>query len=433
MLGILKKLFPSKKEKDVRDLWPLVDQVNEKYETLHQISDDELRGKTAEFKKQILSYTEEVRTNIEQLRHEAEESNDIEHKDELYIEIDRLEKVYFEQLEEVMMDLLPEAFAVIKETARRLTENHQLTVTANDYDRELAETRKHIEIKGSQATYKNEWDAAGAHIKWNMIHYDVQIMGGVVIHKGQIAEMATGEGKTLVATLPVYLNALSGQGVHVVTVNTYLAQRDAEWNAPIFQFHGLTVDCIDNHEPNSEERRKAYTADITYGTNNEFGFDYLRDNMTTHPEFLVQRKHFFTIIDEVDSVLIDEARTPLIISGPVSRKDQAKDMEEYIRLKPRIERLVREQNKLVSQYLQEARKALQKDDTKSAGLPMFRAFRGMPKHNKLIEMLSEQGNKSLMLKTEAFFLQDNAKNMTEADEPLFFTSDQKNNLVELTD
>lgn len=432
-MKFLNKLFPSKKEKDIKDLLPIADEVNEIYETLHDLSDDELRGKTATFKQQIKDYTAEVVGNMEALKKEAEGTPDIHDKDRIYIEIDRLKKVHFEQLDEVMLDLMPEAFAVMKETARRLTENKELRVTANDYDRELAEKKANIVINGDQAIYKNTWDAAGIKIDWNMIHYDVQIMGGAVLHKGKIAEMATGEGKTLVATFPVYLNALAGQGVHLVTVNNYLAKRDSEWNAPLFQFHGLTVDCIDNHQPNSEERRKAYLADITYGTNNEFGFDYLRDNMTTHPEFLVQQKHFYAIIDEIDSVLIDEARTPLIISGPVSKKDQTKGMEEYLRLKPRIERLVREQKKLITEYLKEVRIALEKGDTKAVGVPLFRAFRGLPKNDKLIEILSEQGTKSLMLKSEAYFMQDNSKKMPEADEPLFFTIDQKNNQVELTD
>jgi preprotein translocase subunit SecA len=432
-MKFLNKLFPSKKEKDVKDLLPIADEVNEIYETLHDLTDDELRGKTLTFKQQIKDYTAEVRSNIDALKKEAQGTLDVNDKDKIYIEIDRLEKVHFEQLDEVMLDLMPEAFAVIKETARRLTENKELRVTANEYDRELAEKRPHIAIEGDQAIYKSKWEAAGATIDWNMIHYNVQIMGGAVLHKGKIAEMATGEGKTLVATFPVYLNALAGQGVHVVTVNNYLAKRDSEWNAPLFQFHGLTVDCIDKHQPNSEDRRQAYHADITYGTNNEFGFDYLRDNMTTHPEFLVQQKHFYAIIDEIDSVLIDEARTPLIISGPVSKKDQTKDMEEYIRLKPRIERLFREQKKLVNGYLREVRQALDKGDTKAAGVPLFRAFRGLPKNDKLIEILSEQGVKSLMLKTEAYYMQDNSKKMHEADEPLYFTIDQKNNQVELTD
>lgn len=432
-MKFLNKLFPSKKEKDVKDLLPIADEVNEIYETLHDLTDDELRGKTLTFKEQIRDYTAEVRGNIDALKKEAQDTLDVNDKDKIYIEIDRLEKVHFEQLDEAMLELMPEAFAVIKETARRLTENKELRVTANDYDRELAEKRPHIVIDGDQAVYKSKWEAAGATIDWNMIHYNVQIMGGAVLHKGKIAEMATGEGKTLVATFPVYLNALAGQGVHVVTVNNYLAKRDSEWNAPLFQFHGLTVDCIDKHQPNSEDRRQAYHADITYGTNNEFGFDYLRDNMTTHPEFLVQQKHFYAIIDEIDSVLIDEARTPLIISGPVSKKDQTKDMEEYIRLKPRIERLFREQKKLVNGYLREVRQALDKGDTKAAGVPLFRAFRGLPKNDKLIEILSEQGVKSLMLKTEAYYMQDNSKKMHEADEPLYFTIDQKNNQVELTD
>ncbi len=432
-MKFLNKLFPSKKEKDIKDLLPIAEQVNEIFESLRDISDDELRGRTATFKQQIKDYTAEIRGNIDALKEEAKTTLDIHEKDTIYIEIDRLEKVFFEQLDEIMLDLMPEAFATMKETARRLSENGGLRVKANDYDRELAEKRPHIVIEGDQAFYKNSWTAAGAKIEWNMVHYNVQIMGGAVLHQGKIAEMATGEGKTLVATFPVYLNALAGQGVHLVTVNNYLAKRDSEWNAPLFQFHGLTVDCIDSHQPNSEERRAAYGADITYGTNNEFGFDYLRDNMTTHPEFLVQKKHFYAIIDEIDSVLIDEARTPLIISGPVSRKDQAKDMEEYIRLKPRIERLVREQEKLVNSYLKEAREAFDKGDNKTAGVPLFRAFRGLPKNNKLIELLSEQGVKAQMLKTEAFYMQDNSKKMPEADEPLFFTIDQKNNQVELTD
>lgn len=433
MLNIIKKIFPSKKDKDIKDLQPIVDAVNEAYERFHDLSDDELRGKTAEFKEQIKIYTTDIRTEIENIKKEAETTTDIDAKDQLYIELDKLKKQHFEQLDEIMRDLAPEAFAVIKETARRLTENGGLRVVANDYDRELAETKPHIQIEGDSAFYKNEWEAAGAKIKWSMIHYDVQIMGGFVLHSGRIAEMATGEGKTLVATFPVYLNALAGMGVHVVTVNNYLARRDAEWNAPIFQFHGLVVDCIDLHQPNSEERRKAYNADITYGTNNEFGFDYLRDNMTTHPEFLVQQEHFYAIIDEIDSVLIDEARTPLIISGPTDRDDE-QDSKLYYELKPRISRLVNEQKKLVNGYLIEAKKYFGVEGKRDeVGLNLFRAFRGLPKDNKLIEYLSEQGTTTTMRRTEAFYLQDNAKNMWQADEPLFFTIDQKNNQVELTD
>ncbi|MDB4285999.1 preprotein translocase subunit SecA [bacterium] len=433
MLGFIKKIFPSKKEKDVRDLEPIAALVNEEYKKLRDISDDELRGLTTEFKGRIKAYTSEIDKEIETRIDTAEnELSDISAKEKIYEEIDQLKKKRNEAFEEIMDELLPEAFAVVKETARRLTEHKELVVTANDYDKELAETRPHIVIEGDTATYKNEWDAAGAKINWNMIHYDVQIMGGAVLHKGKIAEMATGEGKTLVATFPVYLNAITGMGVHLVTVNNYLARRDAEWNAPIFQFHGLTVDCIDLHEPNTEERRKAYGADITYGTNNEFGFDYLRDNMTTHPEYLVQRPHFFSIIDEIDSVLIDEARTPLIISGPVPRGDK----HEYNELKPRIEKLVREQRKLITQYLTDAKKQIQKEERASqeeAGLNIFRAFRGLPKYDKLIEFLSEQGVTNRMRKTEGFYLQDNSKQLHLADEPLYFTIDQKNNQVELTD
>ncbi len=332
-----------------------------------------------------------------------------------------------------MEELVPEAFSVVKETARRLTENGQLQVTATDWDRELAKTKDHITLEGDQAIWANTWVAADAEVNWFMIHYDVQLMGGTVLHSGKIAEMATGEGKTLVATLPVFLNALTGMGVHLVTVNSYLARRDCEWNAPLFQFHGLSVDCIDLHQPNTDERRKAYRADITYGTNNEFGFDYLRDNMTTNPEFLVQRPHYFAIIDEIDSVLIDEARTPLIISGPVPRGDK----HEYNELKPRIERLVKRQRQLINQYLSEAKKKIEAGneglEEGEGGLDLFRAYRGLPKSGALIKYLSEPGMKSLLNKVEAFYLQDNQKNMPLADEPLYFTIDEKNNLIEMTD
>jgi preprotein translocase subunit SecA len=429
MKDFINKLFPSKKERDLKALWPTVKEINAEYEKLHDISDDELRGKTAEFKQRIKDYTAEISQEIEEAREKAENTTDVHEKEEGFKLVDELTKELYVQIDEILEELRTEAFAVVKETARRLTENGTLTVKANDYDRELAETREHIEIKGDQAIWKSSWQAADATIDWHMIHYDVQLIGGTVLHQGKIAEMATGEGKTLVATLPVYLNALSGLGVHLVTVNSYLARRDAEWNAPIFQFHGLKVDCIDLHEPNSDERRAAYQADITYGTNNEFGFDYLRDNMTTHPEFLVQRKHFFTIIDEVDSVLIDEARTPLIISGPVPRGD----IHEYNELKPRIERLVRKQRSLVNQYLADAKRALEKGDTDNGGVALFRAYRGLPKNSALIKYLSETGVKAQLNKTEAYFMQDNNKNMHVADEPLFFTIDEKNRQVELTD
>ncbi|MDW3651629.1 MAG: preprotein translocase subunit SecA [Bacteroidia bacterium] len=433
MKSFIQKLFPSKKDKDVKALEPYVDSVAEEYEKLYNISDDELRGKTREFQDRINEYTAEIRDEIKELEKEAAEIEEITAKDEIFNQVDELNKELYTQIDEVLEELIPEAFAVVKETARRLSENGQLKVEANEYDKELAQDKPHIVIEGDQAIWKNSWLAADAEINWNMVHYDVQLMGGAVLHSGKIAEMATGEGKTLVATLPVYLNAITGLGVHVVTVNNYLARRDAQWNAPIFQFHGLRVDCIDQHQPNSDERRKAYKADITYGTNNEFGFDYLRDNMTTHPEFLVQGKHFYAIIDEIDSVLIDEARTPLIISGPVPRGDQ----HEYNELKPRIERLVREQKKLVNKYLADAKKKIEEGDSGSeegnGGLDLFRAYRGLPKNNPLIKFLSEPGSRAILNKVEGFYMQDNSKHMHVADDPLYFTIDEKNNQIEMTD
>lgn len=430
MFNFLKNIFPSKKERDVKQMAPMVARINDAYALLRNISDDDLRDKTAEFKQRISAHTQDIRNLIEETRQKAATESSIDQKDRLFKEVDELKKSLYIQLDEAMEELLPEAFAVVKETARRLTQNGELRVKANDYDRELAATRDHIIIDGDTAVWKGSWLAADARIDWNMVHYDVQLMGGSVLHQGKIAEMATGEGKTLVATLPVYLNALTGMGVHLVTVNNYLARRDAEWNAPLFQFHGLTVDCIDLHEPNSDDRRKAYRADITYGTNNEFGFDYLRDNMTTHPEFLVQRNHFYAIIDEVDSVLVDEARTPLIISGPVPRGDK----QEYNDLKPRIERVVKKQRALVNQYLADAKKKIESgNENDEGGLALFRAYRGLPKSGALIKFLSESGMRGVLAKTEGFYMQDNSKNMYIADDPLYFTIDEKNNQIEMTD
>lgn len=429
MKNFLKKLFPDKKDKDLQELTPIVKQVNEEYEALRSISDNELRDKSAGFREYLKEYTQDILTEIKDLEDQASAAADVHDKEALFEKIDELQKKHFEQLDEAMREIMPEAFAVVKETARRLTENGKLTVTATDWDKVMAEKYSHVQISGDEVTWGNTWSAADAEIAWNMIHYDVQLIGGSVLHLGKIAEMATGEGKTLVATLPVYLNALTGMGVHVVTVNNYLAKRDAQWNAPLFEFHGLKVDCIDLHQPNSDERRAAYQADITYGTNNEFGFDYLRDNMTTHPEFLVQRRHYFAIIDEVDSVLVDEARTPLIISGPVPRGDK----QEYGELKPRIERLVKKQRQLTSKYLTDAKKMIAEGNEKDAGLPLFRAFRGLPKNSALIKYLSETGVRALMQKTEGYYMQDNSKKMHEADEPLYFTIDEKNNTIEMTD
>ena len=432
MLKFIQKLFGDKKAKDLKELQPYAGKINAEFDKLQNISDDELRGKTAEFKGRIASYLQEIITRIDQSREEAENIKDVSKKEDLFTKVEKLEKERDEKLEEALEKLLPEAFAVVKETARRLTVNKQLKVTAQDFDKEIAQRKSNVTIDGDWAIWSNKWLAAGAEIEWSMIHYDVQLIGGVVLHTGKIAEMATGEGKTLVATLPIYLNAISGYGVHLVTVNNYLARRDAEWNAPIFEFHGLTVDCIDNHDPNTDSRRAAYNADITYGTNNEFGFDYLRDNMTTNAKRLVQRKHHYAIIDEIDSVLIDEARTPLIISGPVPQGDK----HEFYDFKPRIEKLIKAQRKLVTELIALAKKNLYSSDAKladEAATALFRAFRGLPKHKPLIKYLSETGVKQVMQAKEGFFMQDKGKNMHIADDAMYFVIDEKNNQIELTD
>lgn len=434
----LQKVFGDKSTKDMKKVQPLVDQANAVFATLSGISNEELRSRSQAIKSAIAEHISEDEAKIESLKDEADAAgHDIERKEAIYLEVDALTKRIDEQIEVVLLEQLPEAFAIVKETARRFKENEVLTVTAEDFDRDLAANSEHVSIEGDKALWQNSWIAGGAPVTWDMVHYDVQLIGGIVLHEGKIAEMQTGEGKTLVATLPVFLNALAGKGVHVVTVNDYLAKRDAEWMAPIFQFHGLTVDVIDKHRPNSPERRKAYLADITYGTNNEFGFDYLRDNMTSDPDSLVQRKHHFAIVDEVDSVLIDDARTPLIISGPTPRGD----LHEFNELKPKVQKLVSAQRQLVNTYLTDAKKRLKglddgdasKDDVKEGGLALFRAYRGLPKHKALIKFLSEPGMKQQLLKTEGYYLQDNGKEMPKADEPLFFTIDEKNNSIELTE
>lgn len=432
MLKLLAKLFGDKKEKDIKELRPYVDKINAEYTKLPQLSDDALRAKTLVLRERIQEHLKDIVAEIAAKRKQAESTLDIAASEKMYEEADKLVKKRNEQLEAFLDKILPEAFAIVKETSRRLSQNKELRVTATAWDHKIAMRKPNVIIEGDTAIWKNKWLAAGGEIEWNMVHYDVQLMGGVVLHKGKIAEMATGEGKTLVATLPVFLNALTGFGLHLVTVNDYLARRDCEWNAPLFEFHGISVDCIDFHEPNSDARRAAYLADITYGTNNEFGFDYLRDNMTTHPEYLVQREHHFAIVDEIDSVLIDEARTPLIISGPVPRGDE----QEFHILKPRVERLMREQQRLVTQCITEAKKNLlstDKEAAKEAGLKLFRAYKGLPKNGALIKYLSESGVKSEMLKTEAFYMQDKSKNMFIVDDELFFTIDEKNSQVELTD
>jgi preprotein translocase subunit SecA len=444
MIGdILKKIFGDKSAKDKKQYWPYVEQATAALEAVKALSDDDLRDKTNEFKTIVLQEKQALEHELSELRLKAEDLNTpIEEKEELFEQVERLEKRIDEQIEESLLKILPEAFAVMKETAFRWANNGKLVVEVQDFDRELAAKKDGITIDGNQAIWHNEWTAAGTKIQWNMVHYDVQLMGGAVLHKGNIAEMQTGEGKTLVATLPVYLNALAGKGVHIVTVNDYLAKRDSEWMGPLYQFHGLSVDCIDKHRPNSLERRNAYLADITFGTNNEFGFDYLRDNMAGHVDDLVQRKHHFAIVDEVDSVLIDDARTPLIISGPTPKGDE----HEFHELKPRIEKVVNAQKQYVQQCLNDAKKMLNaainnppedKNEAKrlleEGGIALLRAHRGLPKNRALIKFLSEPGIKVHLQKTENFYMQEQGKHMKKIDVELFFVIDEKNNTIELTD
>jgi preprotein translocase subunit SecA len=434
MIGFISKLFGgNKSEKDIKSIMPQVEKTNQFVAAFSTISNDALRAKTVEFKQRIKDHLREMDESIAGLGKQAEELpfSDISGKDALYVEMDDLKKKRDDLIEEVLETILPEAFAVVKETARRFKENTKIITTANDRDRELSVLKDYVKIDGEQAVYSNSWTAAGGAITWNMVHYDVQLIGGAVLHSGKIAEMATGEGKTLVSTLPAYLNALSGEGVHLVTVNDYLARRDSEWNGPIFEWLGISVDCIDKHEPNSEARRKAYLADIVYGTNNEFGFDYLRDNMVHTPDEMVQRKHHFAMVDEVDSVLIDDARTPLIISGPVAKGDD----QQYHLLKSRVERLVEAQKKVTNQYLNEAKKkfAENNDDPKDGGLALMRAHRGLPKTGALIKFLSEPGIRVKLQKSENYYLADQQKEMPKVDSELFFSIDEKNNSVDLTD
>lgn len=426
----LSKLFGSKSDKDIKLVMPIVENINKEYAKLSKISDEQLRNRTTEIKGIISDKLKSIDTEIASLNDKVHSAElNVSDKESVYNQIDNLEKNRDKELENVLLEVLPQAFAVVKETARRWKDVGQLEVTATMLDKQFAAERDGVEIKGETAIWHNTWTAGGAQISWDMLHYDVQLVGGIVLHEGKIAEMATGEGKTLVSTLPAYLNALAGRGVHLITVNDYLAKRDSEWMGPLFEFHGLKVDCIDRHQPNSEERRQAYQADITYGTNNEFGFDYLRDNMSRSVEELVQRKHHFAMVDEVDSVLIDDARTPLIISGPVPKGD----VHEFDMLKPRIQRLVDAQRKLVQGFLTDAKKSISGGQEKDAGLPLFRAFRGLPKNKPLIKFLSEAGNKQILQKTENYYLQDNQRFMPEADEPLLFTIDEKNNSVNLTE
>ncbi|WP_349663958.1 preprotein translocase subunit SecA [Cellulophaga lytica] len=427
--SVLKAFVGDKAKKDVKQLQPIVDKIKAFEQSLEAISLDELRAKTVEFKEKLKADTKELNEQIEALKIEVESSTDIDKNEDLYSEIDRLQEEVYKTLEKSLSDLLPEAFAVVKETAKRFTNNTTLTVTATEYDRQLSGIKDYVSLEGDKAVWQNSWDAAGKQVTWDMVHYDVQLIGGIALHQGKIAEMQTGEGKTLVATLPVYLNALTGNGVHLVTVNDYLAKRDSAWMAPIFQFHGFTIDCIDYHQPNSDARRTAYNADITYGTNNEFGFDYLRDNMAHKPTDLVQRPHNFAIVDEVDSVLVDDARTPLIISGPVPEGDR----HEFNELKPKVADIVQLQKQYLTGVLAEAKKLIKEGDTKEGGFLLLRVYRGLPKNKALIKFLSEEGIKQLLQKTENFYMQDNNREMPTVDEELLFVIDEKNNQIELTD
>ena len=434
-MGFFTKLFGNKASRDNKALQPILDKTLEAYEKIKTLDIDALRHKTVEFKEYINNYIAEDEARIKELKLKAEtEDLDLEKKNDIFEQVDKLEKQQLEKIEEALNTIMPEAFAVLKETAKRFKENEVVEATATDLDRELAAKFDHINIEGDKVYYDNSWVAGGNTITWDMVPYNVQVLGGAVLHQGKIAEMATGEGKTLVATFPVYLNALAGRGVHVVTVNDYLAKRDSEWMGTIYEFLGLTVDCIDKHEPNSQARRNAYLADITYGTNNEFGFDYLRDNMTGNPEELVQRKHHFAIVDEVDSVLIDDARTPLIISGPTPRGDH----QEFDILKADVVKLYEAQKRLVTLCLAEAKKILTDpnatQEQKNHGAnQLFRAYRGLPKNNALIKFLSEEGMKALMQKTEGFYLQEQQKNMHIIDDELYFVIDEKLHSVDLTE
>ncbi len=427
--SIIKAFVGDKSQKDVKATQPYITKIKALESVLASLSNDELRAKTAEFKEKIKQARSKQDTEIESKKIEAENTSDIDQREDIYNAIDTLEKEAYDISEKVLIEILPEAFAVVKETARRFKENSTVTVSASPKDIELAATKTYITLDGDKANWANQWNAAGKEITWDMIHYDVQLIGGIVLHEGKIAEMQTGEGKTLVATLPLYLNALTGNGVHLVTVNDYLAKRDSTWKAPLFEFHGLTVDCIDNHSPNSDARRKAYEADITYGTNNEFGFDYLRDNMAHNPEDLVQRKHNYAIVDEVDSVLIDDARTPLIISGPVPDGDR----HEFNELKPKVENLYNLQRQLANGFLTEAKRLFKEGNMKDAGFQLLRTYRALPKNKALIKFLSEEGVKQLLQKTENEYMADNNRKMPEVDEALYFVIEEKNNQVELSD
>ena len=425
------KLFGNKSQRDLKEITPYVEKVKAVYPSIKALSNDELRAKTEEIKQRIQDYVAAEKAKVAELRAGIEDK-ELEEREAIWAEVDKIEKTITDKLEVVLEQSLPEVFAIMKDTARRFAENTEVVVTATQFDRDLATQHDFVRIEGDKAIYANHWKAGGNEIVWDMVHYDVQLFGGVVLHKGKIAEMATGEGKTLVATLPVFLNALTHNGVHVVTVNDYLSKRDSEWMGPLYMFHGLSVDCIDKHQPNSEARRKAYEADITFGTNNEFGFDYLRDNMAISPRDLVQRKHNYAIVDEVDSVLIDDARTPLIISGPIPRGEE----QLFEQFRPNVEVVYNAQKELCNKFLIEAKKKMASDDPKvveEGTVQLYRSFKGLPKNKALIKYLSEPGIKAQMLKTEEYFMSENMRHMHEATDELYFVIDEKNNSVELTD
>jgi len=426
---VLKGFLGDKNANDLKEVKKVVTKIKAVEPAIGELTDDGLREKTAEFKEKIKAASAPVTSQIDEIKEKISSTTNVDEKEALFTRIETLKKEAYELEEKLLNIILPEAFALIKETARRWAQNGEIRVKATDFDKELASTKDFVSIEGDTAVWKNSWNAAGTAVVWDMVHYDTQFIGGVVLHSGKIAEMATGEGKTLVGTLPIYLNALPGKGVHVVTVNDYLAKRDSAWMGPLYQFHGLTIDCIDNHQPNSDARRKAYNSDITYGTNNEFGFDYLRDNMVTSPEELVQRDLNFAIVDEVDSVLIDDARTPLIISGPVPQGDR----QEFDVLKPSVDRIVEVQKKTVSAIFNEAKKLIAAGNTKDGGFKLLQSYRGLPKNRPLIKFLSESGNRALLQKTEAQYMQDNNRDMPIVDKDLYFVIDEKNNQVDLTD
>ena len=433
--GLLKIFLGDKSSSDLKEIQPVVDAILLAEKSLINLSADELRAKSIDLRTRINDHIADLQGEIDELKIKAETmpESDIDSKEAVFERIDKLELKINEELEVVLAEILPEAFALVKETAKRFTSEGEIEVTALQYDKDIAATRDMVRVEGEKAFWSNTWKAAGSDVTWEMVHYDVQLVGGVSLHRGSVAEMHTGEGKTLVATLPVFLNALTGRGVHLVTVNDYLAKRDSEWMGPLYEFHGLTVDCIDKHQPNSESRREAYKCDITFGTNNEFGFDYLRDNMAKNPNMLVQRRHHYAIVDEVDSVLIDEARTPLIISGPTPKGDE----QEFESLKPMVVKLIQVQQKAVQGFLTEAKKlltdGLSKEDNEAAGLALYRAFRGLPKSKPIIKFLSNEGMRQRLLKVESFYLADNQREMHKADEELFFVIDEKQNQIELSE